>query len=217
MSHRFASAQALPPQGNAGSYPGATLDQRSGPEPQPQGGPSCRHRGTMAAQSAAEHRDVAPGLAAPLPSCRCRPPVLSTKQADRPNADPQKRLSTDAGGSQRAFQVDRARLVPVGLSQFQPAHVRSYAPVLPERGAVNAIKEVRKYILQHPTTASAQILARLTAAVAEETAFPLSDLYKLDRDAFDLAIELLQDWRLDRYYASRIKLFDVVLGEIPDA
>lgn len=82
---------------------------------------------------------------------------------------------------------------------------------------MNAIKEVRKYILQHPTTASAQILARLTAAVAEETAFPLSDLYKLDRDAFDLAIELLQDWRLDRYYASRIKLFDVVLGEIPDA
>lgn len=82
---------------------------------------------------------------------------------------------------------------------------------------MNAIKEVRKYILKHPKSASAKVLARLTAAVAEETSFPLGDLYTLDREAFDLAIELLQDWRLDRYYASRIKLFDVVLGEIPNS
>jgi hypothetical protein len=27
---------------------------------------------------------------------------------------------------------------------------------------------------------------------------------------------LLKDWRLDRYYAARIRLFDVALSEIPD-
>ena len=26
----------------------------------------------------------------------------------------------------------------------------------------------------------------------------------------------MKDWRLDRYYAARIKLFDVVLNEIPE-
>ena len=31
------------------------------------------------------------------------------------------------------------------------------------------------------------------------------------------AIDLMKDWRLDRYYAARIKLFDVVLNEVPEA
>jgi len=82
---------------------------------------------------------------------------------------------------------------------------------------MNAIKEVRKYLQRHPGTASSRGLARLTAALAEEKALPLKDLYSLDADAFDLAIGLLQDWRLDRYYAARIKLFDGVLREAPEA
>jgi hypothetical protein len=81
---------------------------------------------------------------------------------------------------------------------------------------MNAIKEVRKYLLKKPGSASAKILARLTAAIGAESEFPLSDLYALDGEAFDLAIELLKDWRLDRYYAARIRLFDVALSEIPD-
>jgi len=80
---------------------------------------------------------------------------------------------------------------------------------------MNAIKEVRKYLLKKPGSASAKILARLTAAIAEESEFPLRDLYALEGEAFDLAIELMRDWRLDRYYAARIKLFDVVLSEMP--
>jgi hypothetical protein len=79
---------------------------------------------------------------------------------------------------------------------------------------VNAIKQVRKYLIKHPKDPSSVILARLTSAVAEETDFPLGDLYKLDAEAFGLAIELLRDWRLDRYYAARIKLFDVVLSDV---
>lgn len=80
---------------------------------------------------------------------------------------------------------------------------------------MNAIKEVRRYLLKHPGSLSARVLARLTEAIAEETPFPLADLYTLDADAFELAIELMRDWRLDRYYAARIKLFDVVLSEVP--
>jgi negative regulator of replication initiation len=35
----------------------------------------------------------------------------------------------------------------------------------------------------------------------------LSDLYDLDWESFQLAIELLRDWRIDRYYADQTDLF----------
>jgi hypothetical protein len=79
---------------------------------------------------------------------------------------------------------------------------------------MNAIKEVRKYLLAHPRSPASQVLLKLTEALAEEKEFPLDELYRLDQEAFDLAIELMRDWRLDRYYAARIKLFDVVLGDV---
>lgn len=79
---------------------------------------------------------------------------------------------------------------------------------------MNAIKQIRKYLENNPHTEAAQILGRLAAALAEEAEFPLADLYKLDYDTFNLAIELLKDWRLDRYYAARIRLFDTVLNQL---
>jgi hypothetical protein len=84
--------------------------------------------------------------------------------------------------------------------------------LLRKRRDMNAIKEVRRYLLRNPASASSKTLAKLTAALAEEQSFPLGDLYALEQEGFDLAIELMRDWRLDRYYAARIKLFDVVLG-----
>jgi hypothetical protein len=44
---------------------------------------------------------------------------------------------------------------------------------------------------------------RLVDALGTEEEFPLSDLYRLDYDSFEAALELLRDWRLDRYYMSR--------------
>lgn len=80
---------------------------------------------------------------------------------------------------------------------------------------MNAIKQVRKYLEQHPTRKSSHFLAKLVEALGEEREIPLRDLYELDQEAFELAIELIKDWRLDRYYAARIKLFDVVLAGLP--
>lgn len=78
---------------------------------------------------------------------------------------------------------------------------------------MNAIKQVRKYLIKHPKSQSSAVLRKLISAVAEESTFPLGDLYNIDAEAFDLALDLLRDWRLDRYYAARIKLFDVVLSD----
>jgi hypothetical protein len=80
---------------------------------------------------------------------------------------------------------------------------------------MNAIKQVRKYLEQHPDRNSSFFLADLVEALGEEREIPLRDLYELDHEAFELAIELIKDWRLDRYYAARIKLFDMVLAGLP--
>jgi hypothetical protein len=82
---------------------------------------------------------------------------------------------------------------------------------------MNAIKKVRHYLLSSPDQASARVLRRLVVTLGEEGQFPLADLYAMDLEAFDLALELMRDWRLDRYYAARIKLFDVALEGLPES
>jgi hypothetical protein len=79
---------------------------------------------------------------------------------------------------------------------------------------LNAIRDLRKYLLKNPSSDSAKVLAKLALALANERDFALSDLYRLPFEEFELAIEVMRDWRLDRYYASRIQLFDVVLNEV---
>lgn len=79
---------------------------------------------------------------------------------------------------------------------------------------MNAIKRVRRYMQAHPKADASRVLAHLAACLADERAFPLSELYGLDMEAFDLAIELMRDWRLDRYYAARLKLLDTILVDV---
>lgn len=68
---------------------------------------------------------------------------------------------------------------------------------------MRAIKEALKFIGQNPLEPSAQTLSRLVQALELETDFPVTDLYTLDYDRFSLALEILDEWRLDRYYAGK--------------
>ena len=79
---------------------------------------------------------------------------------------------------------------------------------------MNAIKKVRLYIEANPDARESKVLARLAAALADERPFALGDLYALDLEGFDLAIELMRDWRLDRYYAARLKLLDTIVARV---
>ena len=72
-----------------------------------------------------------------------------------------------------------------------------------------AIKAARKFIETNPDDPEAKILAQLVLALESETACSLADLYRLGLDRFDLAIDILREWRIDRYYAGKAKLFDV--------
>ena len=76
---------------------------------------------------------------------------------------------------------------------------------------MNAIKSARKFISANPEDPSAKILARLVLALEAEHSFELVELYRHDFDRFDLAIDILKEWRLDRYYAGKSKLFDLSL------
>ena len=82
---------------------------------------------------------------------------------------------------------------------------------------MNAIKVARRFIEMDPTHESAQILAHLVLALEAERSFELVKLYDLDYKSFQLAMDILKEWRLDRYYASKSKLFDLSLqvSELP--
>ena len=71
-----------------------------------------------------------------------------------------------------------------------------------------AIKKARKLIEANPTDPAAQIIAALVLALESETSISVPALYKLDNKRFELALEILDEWRLDRHYASKLRLLD---------
>ncbi len=69
-----------------------------------------------------------------------------------------------------------------------------------------AIKKARKLIEANPGDPAAQIIATLVLALESETSISVEQLYKLDDKRFELAMEILSEWRLDRHYASKLRL-----------
>ncbi len=78
---------------------------------------------------------------------------------------------------------------------------------------VKAIHDIRRYLNDHSDSPSAQVLSRLPATLSKEESLALSELYALDWESFELAIELMRDWRIDRYYADRTNLFTAPLKQ----
>lgn len=64
-----------------------------------------------------------------------------------------------------------------------------------------AIQKLEEYLQSRATPATARELNRLVEALRQEADFPLAGLYEIDFEAFELAIDVLRDWRIDRYYA----------------
>jgi hypothetical protein len=72
-----------------------------------------------------------------------------------------------------------------------------------------ALKKTRKLIESDPHQDSAVILSSLVVSLESDKPFQLADLYQLNYDDFKLALDLLAEWRLDRYYSSKVRLLDV--------
>ena len=74
-----------------------------------------------------------------------------------------------------------------------------------------AINKARKLIESDPSDPSAQIIAELVLALQGETSISVAQLYSLDNKHFELVLEILDEWRLDRHYASKLRLIDTSL------
>jgi hypothetical protein len=73
---------------------------------------------------------------------------------------------------------------------------------------MDAIKKTQKFIEANPHLDSAKTLAGLVQALEAEDKFEFAELYKLGYEHFNLGIDVLKEWRLDRYYMGRAKLHE---------
>lgn len=73
---------------------------------------------------------------------------------------------------------------------------------------MRAIKQVKKLIENNPISKVGQIFSKLILSLESETEFWVKDLYQLDTQEFDLAIAVLKDWRIDRFYLGKAKAFE---------
>jgi hypothetical protein len=73
---------------------------------------------------------------------------------------------------------------------------------------MRTIKQVAERIARDPFSPANKVLSNLIACLEREQSFGLNDLYTLSENDFDIAMVILSDWRLDRYYWGRAKLFD---------
>jgi len=73
---------------------------------------------------------------------------------------------------------------------------------------MDAIHAAQQIIQSAPGTPAARTLATLIAALEAESQIELASLYTLDIKTFELALAVLDDWRIDRYYAGKAKVFE---------
>jgi hypothetical protein len=73
---------------------------------------------------------------------------------------------------------------------------------------MSAFKSARKIISTDPLSMEAKVLSYLIVSLEMGDEFLLSELYKLDYDTFKLALRVIDEWRNDRFYRSKVKLYD---------
>ena len=74
---------------------------------------------------------------------------------------------------------------------------------------MRAIKQAKKLIEKNPNSAVGLTFSKLILSLESDIEFSVKDLYSLDTADFELAIEVLKDWRFDRFYIGKAKAFDM--------
>ncbi|PIV88966.1 MAG: hypothetical protein COW48_03070 [Hydrogenophilales bacterium CG17_big_fil_post_rev_8_21_14_2_50_63_12] len=67
----------------------------------------------------------------------------------------------------------------------------------------NAVKNIAKFIRKNPDDKACSDLKDLCMALESSATFDLGCLYNLDKKPFELAINLLEEWRFDRHVFAR--------------
>ena len=67
----------------------------------------------------------------------------------------------------------------------------------------NAVKNIAKFIRNNPEDKAATTLRDLCLALEASATFDLGCLYDMGKKPFELAIQLLEEWRFDRHVFER--------------
>lgn len=67
----------------------------------------------------------------------------------------------------------------------------------------NAVKTIAKYIRNNPDSVGGEILRGLCGALESKQTFEIHRIYELDKKAFEMALDLLDEWRFDRHVVER--------------
>lgn len=72
---------------------------------------------------------------------------------------------------------------------------------------MRAIKKAEKIIEKDITKPFAKLLAQLIVSLESDDLFQVKQLYDLSPVEFDLVIDILKEWRIDRHYMGKSKTF----------
>ncbi|WP_199101450.1 hypothetical protein [Aquitalea sp. ASV11] len=78
---------------------------------------------------------------------------------------------------------------------------------------MNAAKKIRRLIDSGENPEQVQVLKQLAIALQMKESFSIDKLYQIDQRYFDVAMDLLKEWRFDHHIASRSKLIDLLIVE----
>jgi hypothetical protein len=67
----------------------------------------------------------------------------------------------------------------------------------------NAVKTIAKFIRNNPDSGAGEILRDLCAALESRQSFEIHRIYDLDKKPFEMALDLLEEWRFDRHVVER--------------
>jgi hypothetical protein len=82
---------------------------------------------------------------------------------------------------------------------------------------MNAAKKIRKFVESGQDVDQVQVLKNLASSLELGQSFDLKSLYEINMNYFDVALELLADWRFDQHISSRSKLLEQLLVETAPA
>lgn len=72
---------------------------------------------------------------------------------------------------------------------------------------MHAIKKARKIIEKDASKPFAKVLSKLILSLETEENFQIKQIYDLNHTEFDLVIEIIKEWRIDRHYMGKSKTF----------
>ncbi|MCE5182770.1 MAG: hypothetical protein LLG15_13355 [Betaproteobacteria bacterium] len=76
---------------------------------------------------------------------------------------------------------------------------------------MNTLKKLEKCLIKKPGSHDTAVFRHLVEALCLKEKLDLSALYELPYDDFNLALEIMKDWRLDQYTKTKQRLRELVL------